>query len=72
MAIAIAIATATSSPSPTPSPTTIPTGILINEYLAAPASGESEYVELFNSNPFDVDLSGCQIDDIAGGSSPYR
>ncbi len=42
-----------------------------NEYLAAPASGASEYVELFNSNPFDVDLSDWQIDDIAGGSSPY-
>ncbi|MCP4166636.1 MAG: lamin tail domain-containing protein, partial [Chloroflexi bacterium] len=69
--------TITNTPQPqasathTATPIPIPDGVRINEYLAAPASGAIEYVELFNSNPFDVDLSGWQIDDIAGGSSPY-
>ncbi len=59
-------------PTSTPTPIPPPTGVLINEYLPAPASGESEYVELFNTNTFAIDLNGWQIDDIEeGGSTPY-
>ncbi len=61
----------TSTPTTTSSPTLVPTGIRLNEYMPAPASGDSEYVELYNTNPFPVDISGWQIDDIEGGSSPY-
>ena len=39
--------------------------------MPAPTSGQSEYVELYNVNAFPADISGWQIDDIAGGSSPY-
>jgi len=63
--------TSTPSPAPTASPTAIPTGVLVNEYLPAPNSGQSEYVELHNANAFSIDIGGWQIDDIAGGSSPY-
>ncbi|NOX61653.1 MAG: lamin tail domain-containing protein, partial [Chloroflexi bacterium] len=34
-------------------------------------TGESEYVELYNSNAFAVDLSGWQIDDQPGAYSAY-
>ena len=80
-----ATATATSSPTPTPDqpptptatststpiPTPLPTGIFINEYLPAPVSGQKEYIELYNANPFPVDVSGWQLDDIEGGTRPY-
>jgi hypothetical protein len=36
--------------------------ILINEFMPKPSSGP-EWVELFNPNPVDVDLSGWKIDD---------
>ncbi|MCO6450734.1 MAG: lamin tail domain-containing protein, partial [Caldilineales bacterium] len=61
----------TATPSPTPTATSIPTGVLLNEYLPAPSTGNSEYVELFNANAYDIDLTDWQIDDSEGGSSPY-
>ena len=47
---------------------TYPSGILINEVLAsAEGSDETgEWVEIFNSNNFEVDLSGWKIKDTAG------
>src|SRR5689334_18891591 len=48
------VAIVTSAP-PTPQ-------ILINEFMPRPSSG-SEWVELFNPNPVDIDLSGWKIDD---------
>src|SRR5262245_46929998 len=36
--------------------------ILINEFMPRPSSG-SEWVELFNPNPVDIDLGGWKIDD---------
>jgi hypothetical protein len=38
------------------------TTILINEFMPAPSSG-AEWVELFNPNPFTVDVSGWRIVD---------
>lgn len=65
----------------TPSPTVYASGIVINEFLPKPASdwnhdllinSDDEWIELYNSNPLDVDMSGWQLDDIAnGGSAPY-
>jgi len=47
--------------------------IIINEIVPHPATSSSdEFIELYNFGISDVDLSGWQIDDIAGGgSSPY-
>src|SRR5262245_10573559 len=36
--------------------------ILINEFMPRPSTG-AEWVELFNPNPIDVDLSGWKVDD---------
>ncbi len=35
--------------------------ILINEFVSDPVSGEDEWIELYNKNGFDVDLSGWKI-----------
>jgi len=43
--------------------------IVINEFMANPSSG-GEWVELYNRETTDVDISGWQVDDIEGGSSP--
>lgn len=47
------------------------TGIVLSEYVPAPATGESEWVEIFNTNSSEANLAGWQIDDGEGGSSPY-
>jgi hypothetical protein len=60
--------------SPTPATAiTYPTGVYINEILPNPQGDDSldEWIELFNSNNFDVDLSGWQIKDLAGNTSTY-
>lgn len=67
---------------PTPTPTKIPTpttsppaikdydNIFISEFMAYPES-DNEWVELYNDNNFEVNLSGWYIDDFAnGGSAP--
>ncbi len=47
--------------------------IVINEFLPAPSTGNSEWVELYNKGASAVDLSGWRVDDIlGGGASPYR
>jgi len=40
--------------------------LLVNEIMAEPASGMSEYVELLNAGLHDVDLKGWGITDMAG------
>ncbi len=37
--------------------------ILINEFVADPTTGEDEWIELYNKNDFDVNLSGWKIID---------
>ena len=63
---------------PTPAPamtsaTTYPGGIFINEILpnAEGADEENEWVELYNSNSFEVDLFGWKISDSKGGTKNY-
>ncbi len=48
-----------------------PDSIKINEVLPAPANGQEEFVELYNTGDQIVDLSGWQLDDAGDGSSPY-
>ena len=45
--------------------------VLINEFLPAPATGSTEWIELYNAGSVDVDLRGWTIDDAIGGSAPY-
>lgn len=50
-----------------------PEGIFINEILPAPEGPDEtdEWIELYNGNNFDVDLSGWKIKDIEGSTSEY-
>jgi hypothetical protein len=72
------------APTPTPTPTSLPypTGISLNEFMPNPAADwnddgtlsdeNDEYIELYNANAFDVDISGWKLDDVAGGgTAPY-
>lgn len=59
-------------------PTTIlpviyPDGVIINEILPSPqgADEENEYIELYNKNNFDVDLSGWKLKDSDGTITTY-
>ena len=57
------------TPPQTPTPeTTYPNGIFINEILPNPSGADetNEWVEIFNSNNFDIDLSGWQLQDTVG------
>jgi len=51
-----------------------PTGVVFNEILASPdgPDAENEWIELYNENNFEVDLSGWQIKDAAGGIKTYN
>lgn len=71
------VPTATTTPdisiSPTPSSFTEEvsvSGIWLSEFMACP-SGVGEWVELYNSNLFPVDLSTWALDDGEGGSAKY-
>jgi len=79
-------ATNQAAPTPTPTPTATPgiypDGVSLNEFMPNPESDwngdgilgdtNDEYIELYNANDFVVDLSGWQVDDVAGGgSTPY-
>lgn len=64
----------------TPTSTPFPSGIVINEFLPDPASdwngdssinSDDEWIEIYNTNAFSVDMSGWQLDDIAGGTTPF-
>lgn len=47
--------------------------IIINEIVPAPTDGSAnEYIEIFNTGEDIVELSGWFLDDIDGGSSPYK
>ncbi len=47
--------------------------IVINELYPNARSGESEWIELYNPTPVDIDISGAWIDDlIGGGGSPKQ
>src|SRR6185503_13216015 len=66
---------ATRTPTATPSatPSSWPEGVQLSEFLANPKTLYiHEWVELYNSSATAIDLSGWQIDDGAGGGSPYR
>jgi len=61
---------------PTPAPTsavTYPSGVFINEILPNPKGpdGTDEWIELYNSNNYDVDLSGWQLQDKTGTVTTY-
>lgn len=66
----------------TPTLTPVSDGLFINEFMPQPAQDwnadgtadeRDEWVEIYNANPFRVDLSGWLLDDVVnGGSSPYR
>ena len=63
----------TSTPTLTPTPTlTVVDGVIINEFMPAPVNG-NEWVELYNENDREVQLSDWYIDDIKdGGSTPFK
>ena len=50
-----------------------PLGIVINEILPSPEGpdNEKEWIELFNQNDFEVDVSGWQISDVLGTTKTY-
>ena len=58
---------------PQPKLITYPSGIVINEILPSPEGPdeEEEWIEFFNQNDFEVDLSGWQIQDIVGKTKIY-
>ncbi|MCX6723919.1 MAG: helix-hairpin-helix domain-containing protein [Candidatus Staskawiczbacteria bacterium] len=61
--------TQTQTPLLTPAPVIVyPSGVFINELLPSPKGADEtdEWIELYNSNSFDVDLSGWKMQDTAG------
>jgi len=50
-----------------------PKGILINEVMASPKGSdeENEWIELYNSNDFEVDISGWKIKDNVGTQTVF-
>ncbi len=52
---------------------TYPTGVVLNEILPSPegADEENEWIELYNTNNFEVDLSGWKIKDKDGLITSY-
>jgi len=50
-----------------------PTGVVLNEILPSPegADDQGEWIELYNSNNFEADLSGWKIEDIEGAKTTY-
>ncbi|MDH7487222.1 MAG: lamin tail domain-containing protein, partial [Anaerolineae bacterium] len=62
--------TPTSTPTATPTPTPYATTVKLNEFMPRPGSGD-EWIELYNSGSYTVDLSGWKLDDSDGGYAPY-
>jgi hypothetical protein len=68
------------TPTETPAPTPLPQ-VRLNELLPRPyaidwdgngtADAYDEWIELYNLGPAAADLTGWQLDDVAGGSRPY-
>jgi hypothetical protein len=50
-----------------------PSGVVINEILPSPEGpdAEEEWIELFNQNNFEVDISGWQLSDSVGGTKNF-
>ena len=46
-----------------PTATALTDQVLINEILAHSEAPQTDYIELFNYSPFNVDLSGCTLSD---------
>ncbi|RJQ14310.1 lamin tail domain-containing protein [Candidatus Parcubacteria bacterium] len=48
-------------------------GVFLNEALPDPmgSDAELEFVEIYNSNGYQIDLGGWKLDDASGGSQPY-
>lgn len=55
------------------SPQTYPEGIVLNELLPSPEGPDeqNEWIELFNQNNFEVELSGWQLSDKIGQTNNY-
>ena len=60
-------------PRPKPKSAIYPSNIFINEILPSPEGPdfENEWIEIFNSNNFEVDISDWQIKDEVGKTSAY-
>ena len=54
-------------------PNIYPDGIVVNEVLPSPEGpdAENEWIEVFNENTFEVDVSGWKISDIVGSVKSY-
>lgn len=52
---------------------TYPEGVIINEVLPAPEGADdvNEYIEIYNSNTADIDISGWKLQDIQGTPTTY-
>ncbi|MBI3631700.1 MAG: lamin tail domain-containing protein, partial [Candidatus Staskawiczbacteria bacterium] len=61
------------TPIKTDLPQTYQTGVILNEILPAPegADEEKEWIELYNTNNFEIDLSGWKIKDKEGSATNY-
>jgi len=44
--------------------------VIISEFMPCPEVGDSEWVELYNGNPFPIELLNWLIDDVEGASDP--
>jgi len=72
----------TATPTRTPTATPPPAGLFINEFMPNPerdwnndsaANEDDEWIEIYNANAFEVDLSNWKLDDVAnGGSELYQ
>ena len=56
-----------------PEPIVYPKNIFINEILPSPkgSDAQNEWIEIFNENNFEVDLSGWKIQDVVGTITTY-
>ena len=54
-------------------PPVYPTGVVINEILPSPegADDQNEWIELYNTNNFEIDLSGWIVKDKSGATIKY-
>lgn len=62
------------APTPTPEPEiTYPGGIFINELLPSPEGADetNEFIEVYNSNDLEVDLTGWKLQDAQGTAGNY-
>ena len=66
-------ATSDVQPAEVAPPQTYPTGVVINEILPSPegADEEFEWIELYNTNNFEIDLSGWKIKDREGATTDF-